>query len=171
MGYEHILYDVRDRVATVTLNRPEKLNAWTGVMGREVQEAMTQAAADDAVRVIVLTGAGRGFCAGADMDVLAGIQSGGAAAAAEVARPPAPAGERAEFGGRYAYFPTISKPIIGALNGAPPGSASWWRSTATFGSPPTRRCSRRRSHGAASSLSTASAGCCPAWSGSRTRST
>jgi len=121
MGYEHILYDVRDRVATVTLNRPEKLNAWTGVMGREVQEAMTQAAADDAVRVIVLTGAGRGFCAGADMEVLAGIQSGGAAAAAEVARPPAPAGARAEFGGRYAYFPTISKPIIGALNGATAG--------------------------------------------------
>ena len=43
MGYEHILYEVRDRVATVTLNRPEKLNAWTGVMGREVREAMERA--------------------------------------------------------------------------------------------------------------------------------
>jgi enoyl-CoA hydratase/carnithine racemase len=121
MGYQHILYDVRDRVATITLNRPEKLNAWTGVMGREVGEAMTQAAADEAVRVIVLTGAGRGFCAGADMDVLAGIERGGAAAAAEVARPPAPAAERAEFAGRYAYFPTIPKPIIAALNGATAG--------------------------------------------------
>ena len=120
MGYEHILYDVRDRVATVTLNRPEKLNAWTGVMGREVRQAMEHAGADDDVRVVVLTGAGRGFCAGADMDLLAGIQAGGAAAE-DVARPPAPATVRAEFRGRYAYFPTIAKPIIGALNGATAG--------------------------------------------------
>ena len=118
MGYEHILYDVRDRVATVTLNRPEKLNAWTGVMGREVRQAMEHAGADDDVRVVVLTGAGRGFCAGADMDLLAGIQAGGAAAE-DVARPPAAV--RAEFRGRYAYFPTIAKPIIGALNGATAG--------------------------------------------------
>jgi enoyl-CoA hydratase/carnithine racemase len=121
VGYEHILYDVRDRVATVTLNRPEKLNAWTAVMGREVRAATTEAGRDDRVRVIVLTGAGRGFCAGADMDLLAGIQSGGAAAAADVARPAAPAAERAEFGGRYAYFPTIAKPIVAALNGATAG--------------------------------------------------
>jgi enoyl-CoA hydratase/carnithine racemase len=121
MGYEHILYDVRDRVATVTLNRPQKLNAWTGVMGREVRDAMEQAGADDGVRVIVLTGAGRGFCAGADMDLLAGIQGGGAAAASEVARPDAARPERPEFGGRYAYFPTIAKPIIAALNGATAG--------------------------------------------------
>jgi enoyl-CoA hydratase/carnithine racemase len=120
MGYEHILYDVRDRVATVTLNRPEKLNAWTGVMGREVRQAMEHAGADDDVRVVVLTGAGRGFCAGADMDLLAGIQAGGVAAE-DVARPPAPATVRAEFRGRYAYFPTIAKPIIGALNGATAG--------------------------------------------------
>jgi enoyl-CoA hydratase/carnithine racemase len=121
MGHEHILYEVRHRVATVTLNRPDKLNAWTGVMGREVREAMEQAGRDDDVRVIVLTGAGRGFCAGADMSLLSGIQSGGTGAAGEVAHPPAPTGERAEFQGRYAYFPTIAKPIIAALNGATAG--------------------------------------------------
>ena len=66
MGYQDILYDVEDRVATVTLNRPDRMNAWTPTMEREVREAMGQAANDDNVRVIVLTGAGRGFCAGAD---------------------------------------------------------------------------------------------------------
>ena len=79
MGWEQIVYDVEDRIATVTLNRPEKLNAWTRVMDREVREAMAQAAQDEGVRVIVLTGAGRGFCAGADMDLLAGISGRGAA--------------------------------------------------------------------------------------------
>ena len=64
MAYEEILYDVADRVATVTLNRPAKLNAWTSTMEREVQHAMLAAEADDAVRVIVLTGAGRGFSRG-----------------------------------------------------------------------------------------------------------
>ncbi|MBN8971894.1 MAG: enoyl-CoA hydratase/isomerase family protein, partial [Rhizobiales bacterium] len=66
MGYQDILYGVEDRVATVTLNRPDRMNAWTPTMEREVREAMGQAANDDDVRVIVLTGAGRGFCAGAD---------------------------------------------------------------------------------------------------------
>ena len=70
MTYQHILYEVSDRIATVTLNRPDRMNAWTAVMEHDVREAMMAAAKDDNVRVIVLTGAGRAFCAGADMEGL-----------------------------------------------------------------------------------------------------
>ena len=125
MGYEQIVYATQDGVATVTLNRPDKLNAWTQVMGRDVRAAMDEAAHDDRVRAIILTGAGRGFCAGADMTLLSGISGAGSAAGEEVARGPEPAATpdsvRADFRGRYAYFPTIPKPIIGALNGATAG--------------------------------------------------
>ena len=72
MAYQHILYEVSDKIATITLNRPDRMNAWTAIMERDVREAMTAASADDDVRVIVLTGAGRAFCAGADMDALKG---------------------------------------------------------------------------------------------------
>jgi enoyl-CoA hydratase/carnithine racemase len=123
MGYEQILYEVEDRVATITLNRPDKLNAWTSVMGREVRQAMEDAGADEGVRTVVLTGAGRGFCAGADMGLLSGISAGQASdAGRDVGRPaPSPAAAGGEFGGPYAYFPTIPKPIIAALNGATAG--------------------------------------------------
>ena len=70
MDYQHILYEVSDKIATITLNRPDRMNAWTAIMERDVRHAMESAAADDNVRVIVLTGAGRAFCAGADMDAL-----------------------------------------------------------------------------------------------------
>lgn len=68
--YEHILYDVSEAVATITLNRPDKLNAYIPAMGGEVVQAFTAARGDDGVRVIVLTGAGRGFCAGVDLEHL-----------------------------------------------------------------------------------------------------
>jgi enoyl-CoA hydratase/carnithine racemase len=124
MGYEQILYEVKDRVATVTLNRPDKLNAWTAVMGREVRQAMDEAARDEAVRVIILTGAGRGFCAGADMQMLSGIVGAGRQEPGEAAAPREPAGDpaiRPDFRGPYAYFPMVPKPIIAALNGATAG--------------------------------------------------
>ena len=121
MGYEQILYEVRDRIATVTLNRPDKLNAWTSVMGREVRQAMDEATRDEAVRVIVLTGAGRGFCAGADMQLLSGIVDAGVTARVEEPRPDGDASVRADFRGPYAYFPMVPKPIIAALNGATAG--------------------------------------------------
>jgi enoyl-CoA hydratase/carnithine racemase len=127
MGYEQILYEEKDRIATVTLNRPDKLNAWTAVMNREVRQAMDEAARDEAVRVIVLTGAGRGFCAGADMQLLSGIVDAGRIEASDAAagRGPAPSGPdpaiRADFRGPYAYFPTIPKPILASLNGATAG--------------------------------------------------
>lgn len=67
MAYETILFDVADNILTITLNRPEKLNAFTGTMMTEMIDAFDRADADDAVRAIIVTGAGRGFCAGADL--------------------------------------------------------------------------------------------------------
>ncbi len=67
MAYEQIIYDVSENIATITLNRPEKLNAFTGIMMNEMIAAFDQADADDNVRAIIVTGAGRAFCAGADL--------------------------------------------------------------------------------------------------------
>ena len=134
MTYEQILYEVQDRIATVTLNRPERLNAWTPVMEREVRAAMTEATADEAVRVIILTGAGRGFCAGADMS---GLKQASQSASKNSSPTERLAVTRAEayasgpikggldlpraFSYRHTYFPTVPKPIIAALNGPAAG--------------------------------------------------
>jgi enoyl-CoA hydratase/carnithine racemase len=67
MAFEEILYDVDDGVLTITLNRPDRLNAFTGTMMSELIEAFDRADADDDVRAVIVTGAGRGFCAGADL--------------------------------------------------------------------------------------------------------
>ena len=75
-NYEDILYAVKDHVAVITLNRPDKLNAWTAAMQSSVKRAMVAASQDASVRVIVVTGAGRGFCAGADMNNLQKIDAG-----------------------------------------------------------------------------------------------
>lgn len=121
MSYEHINYAVKDRIATITLNRPERLNAWTSIMEREVRQAAIAAGDDDAVRVVILTGAGRGFCAGADMDLLTGIQGSGGndrprrdIASFPTARA---ASTREDFRQTYSYFPSLPKPVIAAING------------------------------------------------------
>ena len=67
MAYETLLYDAADGILTLTLNRPDKLNAFTNTMARELIEAFDRADEDDAIRAIIVTGAGRGFCAGADL--------------------------------------------------------------------------------------------------------
>src|SRR5580698_9208681 len=74
---QETVYNVANRVATITLNRPDKLNAWTALMESEVRSHMENAEQDDQVRVILLTGAGRGFCAGADMSLLSAVAERG----------------------------------------------------------------------------------------------
>jgi enoyl-CoA hydratase/carnithine racemase len=68
MDFKEIEYAVEDRILTITLNRPDRLNAWTETMRDELIEAVDRADADDQVRVVIVTGAGRGFCAGADLE-------------------------------------------------------------------------------------------------------
>lgn len=118
MAYEQILYDVDDTVATITLNRPEKLNAWGPVIEREVREAVGRAVDDAGVRSIVLTGAGRGFCSGADMERLTQRSEGKPIeAAAERADEPWLARAPAALRTRFSYFAAIPKPTIAAVNG------------------------------------------------------
>lgn len=139
MRYEEILYTVTGKIATLTLNRLERLNAWTPVMAEEVHHALFAAADDDDVRVIVLTGAGRGFCAGADMAELKGASGRGASALSgnetpeeavsilmntkteEQRDPGNRTGGRSDFRKRYSYLPLIPKPIIAAINGPAAG--------------------------------------------------
>src|SRR5271167_3963952 len=121
MPNQETQYHVSDRIATITLNRPDKLNAWTAVMEHEVRAAMAAAESDENVRVIVLTGAGRGFCAGADMSLLSTVAAKGldVAQRAQAVQPTASAsqGTRADFQKKYSYFPAIKKPVIAAING------------------------------------------------------
>jgi enoyl-CoA hydratase/carnithine racemase len=132
VGYQQILYEVTDPVATITLNRPESLNAWTGRMGHEVADAMAQAEADPTVVGIILTGAGRGFCAGADMKMLQGITGGdqNTTASDEEAEAILSAGDQlpgdaslSELRDVYTYPMSMRKPVIAAINGAAAGMA------------------------------------------------
>src|SRR3984893_18703568 len=119
MANEETLYSVHDRIATITLHRPDKLNAWTATMEKEVRAAMDQAEQDDHVRVIVLTGAGRGFCAGADMSLLQDVVEHGVHPLPDSASDHATANGddvRADFKRQYSYFPAIPKPVIAAIN-------------------------------------------------------
>lgn len=119
MPYTQILYDVADHVATVTLNRPDRLNAWTDTMAAELRNAMEAANADPLVRVIVLTGAGRGFCAGLDMAELSDFSSSGNFEAPQPA--PIDSDARPDFHHPMAYFPSLRKPVIAAINGPAAG--------------------------------------------------
>lgn len=123
MSYREILYDVTGHVAVVALNRPDKLNAWTAVMEQEVRSAMLAADADKNVRVIILTGAGRGFCAGADMSLLSTVAAKGLGSIDRTGQlqnsdtGESENGVRPDFRKKYSYFPSLGKPVIGAING------------------------------------------------------
>jgi enoyl-CoA hydratase/carnithine racemase len=121
MDFEQILYEKQDGVATITLNRPERMNAFTDVMIREWAHALEDARVDRDVRCVVLTGNGRGFCAGADLRGGSGV---GEAARAE--RPPTAADRRnwlrdgVHLVARAAQL--LDKPYIAAVNGAAVGA-------------------------------------------------
>jgi enoyl-CoA hydratase/carnithine racemase len=118
MTYQHILYDVKDRIATVTLNRPERLNALSDDMVQEVWAALFAASDDPEVRVIVLTGTGRAFCAGADVGNFA---SNDANYLIAKLKRPFDMNRRADYQTRHSLFPAIPKPVIGMLNGSAAG--------------------------------------------------
>ena len=113
MDYTQISYDVSDRVATITLNRPEQLNAFTNTMMRELIDAFDRVDADDEVRAVVVTGAGRGFCAGADLSGGGETFSGGGSDE-KTAVPGVPR----DGGGMVTLrIFECTKPVIGAING------------------------------------------------------
>lgn len=122
--YSEIIYDVEDPVAVITLNRPHALNAWTTRMATEVRHAAYRAERDPAVVGIVITGAGRGFCAGADMKMLQGIGDAGLPDAGGDPldiTPPEPLPE--DFDGEYTWLLALKKPVVAAINGAIAGMA------------------------------------------------
>jgi enoyl-CoA hydratase/carnithine racemase len=120
MDFTDIIYEKADRIATVTMNRPEKMNAWTGKMGAEMRQAMLDADRDDNLGAIILTGAGRAYCAGADMSGLSEISQGRASAGAAVAAPQDGLGKdaRPDYRTPYSWMLALKKPVIGAINGA-----------------------------------------------------
>lgn len=119
MTYSQIAYEVADRVATITLDRPDRLNAFTVTMQRELCAALDEIDADPDVRAVVVTGRGRGFCAGADLGAGAESFDRGRAAAAEAAAVGgAPDGRPRDEGGLVALrIFECTKPVIGAING------------------------------------------------------
>ena len=117
-----VLYEKKEGVAIVTMNRPDRLNAVNDEIRAGLKEKLDDAAKDDEVKVIIITGAGRGFCAGADMDGLAATSQGEAQGSQLEAeeRNYATNGVKG-FDGGFSYFPTVPKPIIAAINGPAAG--------------------------------------------------
>lgn len=116
MDYQEIIYDKRNAIATITFNRPERLNALTGLMRVEILDAVKDASADDEIRVVVFKGAGRGFCAGADL----GARTNRPAEAAE----PAPNSHLPRDGFQESFARVMwdmPKPAVASINGAAAG--------------------------------------------------
>ena len=117
-----IRYDVAERVATITLDRPDRLNAWTGRMHTEYRSAIEAAESDPGVRVVVVTGAGRGFCAGADSQALEGhVDRGGYDPGTGPDLPQPGHGVSPEFDHDFAFHFALTKPVVAAINGPAAG--------------------------------------------------
>jgi enoyl-CoA hydratase/carnithine racemase len=122
MDLKVVQYSVTDSIATITLNRPQRLNAWIGRMHTEYRWVLEQAEREAAVRVIVVTGAGRGFCAGADFEALEGHITKGRYDPGTPDNLATPGyGVRPEFDVDFAYHFGLTKPVIAAINGAVAG--------------------------------------------------
>jgi 2-(1,2-epoxy-1,2-dihydrophenyl)acetyl-CoA isomerase len=121
MSYESIQFTIKDGIAVLTLNRPERLNSFTQAMHREVRDALDTLQADKSVRVLVLTGAGRGFCAGQDLNDRA-VEPGAAAAD----RPGVDLGESVEkfYAPLVTTLRTLPMPVICAVNGVAAGAGA-----------------------------------------------
>ena len=116
MTYEHILVSQNEGIATITLNRPDKLNAFIGHMRRDLAEALEHAGSDRSVRVVIITGAGRAFCAGGDVRFMAELMERGDSE--EFARILG-AGRRVILAIRH-----MAKPVIAAVNGPASGAGA-----------------------------------------------
>jgi enoyl-CoA hydratase/carnithine racemase len=116
-AFETLLYDVQDGVATITLNRPDKLNAFNTLMRDEIITALDHTDADDAVRAVIFTGAGRGYCAGADLS--SGGNTFDFADRKDAARDKYKVGDVYRDGGGLVTLRIFKslKPVIGAING------------------------------------------------------
>jgi enoyl-CoA hydratase/carnithine racemase len=124
--YSQIRYEVEDSIATLTLNRPTRLNAWTERMGLEIRHALAAAEVDPRVVVILITGEGRGFCAGADVSTLGAISEGAAVLSEQAPSLDADPGDASmgpSFRGPFSYPMSIPKPILAAINGPCVGMA------------------------------------------------
>lgn len=112
--HEEVTYEVADRVATISFNRPEEMNTWRPAMETAMRAAMERAAADDDIRAIVLTGKGRAFCAGAALQTLAQRADGVSVLPPHERKP-------GDLEQRYSYMLGIPKPVIAAINGGTAG--------------------------------------------------
>lgn len=119
IGYQDIIYEVEDPIATITMNRPDQLNAFTNRMLAEIRHALAAAEQDERVVGIILTGAGRGFCAGMDMGSLDDLSSGSGAAEdlSALAADPGDPALGPDFQVTFSYLLSIRKPLLGAING------------------------------------------------------
>jgi enoyl-CoA hydratase/carnithine racemase len=113
---QEMKFEIVDRVATITLDRPDRMNAWTPLMESELRRLLALASDTDEARAIVITGAGKGFCAGADMGRLSGTATGTSASPATLA----PENDD-DLKQRYSYLLAMPKPIIAGINGAVAG--------------------------------------------------